>query len=436
MKKRRAMSVFRKAATFIQQIAGLGTDREMNYLQQREIKAINMLALGCALLQSGYAIVNLLQAPAIGVINILSVLCLLIVLEFNRRKDYQKAQYCFLAIYALFLGTTNIIYPNSTEHFLVGVAIISMLLIKNNYMLIFSTLFILLCIVIPQYFPTQELIVSQPEKHRLVFNTILGLFCTLAVIAYLKAVRANYHVQLNEQKSKLAQTNQNLQKLFAVISHDLRSPLIGAKQITEAIKANGIPSEQIENIMHSLDRQMGQILDTADGLLTWSKNNMQKMTPTPQSLDLGMAIYRIQQELLTQCALKKLDIEPLLPPKIHLLVDPQHLEIILRNLLGNAIKFSHPGSTIKITADKDEEMTNIYITDFGIGIPQHILETLLLSIQEPAWGTAGERGSGIGLSLVKELVDVNNGKITAKSQLGKYTTFTVSLPHAGFNTSN
>ena len=109
--------------------------------------------------------------------------------------------------------------------------------------------------------------------------------------------------------------------------------------------------------------------------------------------------------------------------------DPNALLTIVRNLLHNAIKFSHPAGTITIKARAGDHLVHLTITDTGVGIPPERLQTLFdLSTRQSKEGTAGEKGTGLGLHITKELVNINKGQLSVKSQLGEGTSFTMVFP--------
>ena len=119
------------------------------------------------------------------------------------------------------------------------------------------------------------------------------------------------------------------------------------------------------------------------------------------------------------------------PSGITLYGDLRMIETVLRNLIGNALKYSRPGGTVTITAEAQGAETRISIADSGIGIAPDRLERLFeLEAKRPVPGTSQESGSGIGLILCRDLVEANRGSLSVASELDKGTTVTLLLPSA------
>jgi two-component system sensor histidine kinase/response regulator len=129
-----------------------------------------------------------------------------------------------------------------------------------------------------------------------------------------------------------------------------------------------------------------------------------------------------------QLETKKLKIQTDISSNLTVFVDPDHLNIIVRNIINNAIKFSLNNGIIMIAAQEENNKITLKIKDEGIGISEEKIKRFFEVVQTPSFGTAGERGAGLGLVLVNDLIIQNNGNITVKSKLGEGSTFNITLP--------
>jgi signal transduction histidine kinase len=174
-----------------------------------------------------------------------------------------------------------------------------------------------------------------------------------------------------------------------------------------------------------------EINQTLDDLLFWSKSQLQGITSNPSSFDASEVIKSVMT-LSEEIILKKgiqLTIDYQTSEMIWCDVD--HLTIVIRNLIQNAIKFTPKGQQLAITTSSENNMICISIADTGKGMDETTLKNLREGmIVESYLGTAGEVGTGLGLSLVSEMVSKNNGKMEVKSQLGVGTEITILIPKA------
>ncbi len=413
---------------FLHQVVNIGISDELTYISRREIKLLNSIAFGCIVLISIYAAVNLFVYPMLGIINVLTVIGIFLVFRFNHLRKYQLAKFWFLILLSVFFSVTNFIYPNSTEYYLLCLATVCLLLFKKNYIVVIIIVFVLLATIIPKFYPIESIIVKEVSELRIVLNSVLGLLCMLGIISYLKSIQADYQNQLSEQKNKLEESNRTMERLFAMLSHDIRSPLIGAKQAVEIILLKDLPQERQNRILENIKKQLTAMYTNIDGLLLWSKNNVQKIVPVPENINLVSCFSGLEDEFILQASTKNIIFRLQLTEEITVFADRQHLNLILRNLMANALKFSHCDSNIDIEARTTPNEIEIAVIDYGVGIPENKIGTLFKHIQEPAWGTAGEKGTGLGLTLIHDLVSLNNGSIRVTSERDDKTVFYVKLP--------
>lgn len=236
-----------------------------------------------------------------------------------------------------------------------------------------------------------------------------------------------------DQAAKLKELNATKDKFFSIISHDLKSPfnaLLGFSKILadpdETLSAN-----EIRTIGSSLYRQLTSLYNLLINLLTWSKLQVKKNTVNPRSINLSDAMKRVIELYSGDIHRKELHLINMVTNEKKLFVDPEMLNSILMNILSNAIKFTPVNGKIGIHAQVTGVMTRITIHDSGVGFHPEILTNVFrIDAYSSTQGTLGERGTGLGLVLCKEMVEQNRGSLNIDSEEGKGTTVTITLPNS------
>ncbi|MHC1775500.1 MAG: response regulator [Lentimicrobium sp.] len=250
--------------------------------------------------------------------------------------------------------------------------------------------------------------------------------------------RVSTHIELKQsrdlifrQKTELTHLLATKDKLFSIISHDLRSPFAGLLTMIN-IMVEGFDTYEKEELRVS----MKLIRDTSEqmhtlmqNLLNWAKLQTSALEYKPTKLKLESLIRKSTDVLTLNSSKKGVQFNSEISDNFYVMADPDLLRIILHNLLVNAIKFSYSGGTIHISCASDQNSITISISDNGVGMTQSQRENLFnpgnyLSTA----GTANEPGSGLGLILCKEMIEKMNGKIGVESWQGTGSTFWISLP--------
>jgi PAS domain S-box-containing protein len=220
-------------------------------------------------------------------------------------------------------------------------------------------------------------------------------------------------------------------KLFSIVSHDLRSPINGILGLTGLIveETESFSKDHIREIAKSIHTSAGSIIQLLQGLLEWSQLQRGNISFNPQTeilLDSVMKCLNVLNELAKA---KNIDIQCDIAKSIRVFADKQMLETVIRNLLTNAIKFTPKGGRIAIIASETSlDKITVSVSDDGIGMNAGILGKLFsLSAKINRKGTEGELSSGLGLILCKELIEKHGGKIWAESEENKGSTFFFTL---------
>lgn len=233
------------------------------------------------------------------------------------------------------------------------------------------------------------------------------------------------------KNQELQKFNSAKEKLFSIIAHDVKSPIIGLKSSLDLLNKDIISVEEFKSLSFELAQRVGQLQNNLDNLLQWSQSQMLGITAKPEQCSLQTILLDCLGLLQQNLENKKIKIETGITDSVNIYADPNHVRLVLRNLISNAIKFSYPEHTIFIMAETNKDEVVICVKDTGVGMTQSSTDKIFDALQlNSQYGTANEKGTGLGLQMCKEFLEQNNGKIWVQSELGKGSTFCFSLPKA------
>jgi two-component system sensor histidine kinase/response regulator len=244
--------------------------------------------------------------------------------------------------------------------------------------------------------------------------------------------------ELRRAKERTETANVQLQKLnaskdtfFSIIAHDLRGPLSSLHELTQHIEENldSYDTEELKELIVLQKNSAETLYKLLENLLTWSRVQRGALTYQPQPINICWFIAR-NVELLTLPARKKqITLQNLVTEELFVYADFNMVDTVVRNLISNAIKFTHPGGSVTISAQQGEQFIEIAVADTGIGIEEeHLSELFRIDVRYKRTGTDMEEGTGLGLILCKEFIEKHGCEIWVESQVGKGTTFRFSLP--------
>jgi signal transduction histidine kinase len=235
------------------------------------------------------------------------------------------------------------------------------------------------------------------------------------------------NIQINQQKDELQTLNNVKDRLFSIISHDLRNPLVTLRTYLSLADNDALPAEKKQQFKTQTMQAVLQTSDMLDNLLAWAnlqiKNTKANITPVNVNDAVQDAINIVQAQAQQKNIAIQKDIQAAV-----VLADEHILAIALRNILTNAVKYSNEGQHIFITSLKENEQVSLSVTDEGVGMTAEQLQQLQQSESESTKGTQGEKGSGLGIFLVKELLTKTYGHLIIKSEKDKGSSFIINLP--------
>jgi signal transduction histidine kinase/ligand-binding sensor domain-containing protein len=230
--------------------------------------------------------------------------------------------------------------------------------------------------------------------------------------------------------AELEGLNQTKNKLFSIISHDLRSPFAGILGILELLsdKETKIEEERKTELLVMAKNSAENTFELLENLLTWAHSQMKKTMSKPEQQNLSNILDKNIQLKKASAQQKEIEIHKNFPNELEAWFDQDMVNTVIRNLLNNAIKFTHPGGKITISAFSDNGEVKVSIADTGVGIPPEDEGSLFYDTNTSRKGTMGEKGTGLGLIICREFVEKNAGRIWMTANQPKGTVFNFTLP--------
>jgi len=244
------------------------------------------------------------------------------------------------------------------------------------------------------------------------------------------------HKALLDQKQLIEAQTANLQKvsdlkdkLFAVIGHDLRSPVANLSNIIEMFEDGYLTADEVHDLMKNLNPVVKGVQLTLSNLVEWAGSQIKGINVNSSNVDIFLLGVEMEQTFIPALQVKSLEFINNAYPGRGAIADENHLKVILRNLISNAIKFTPDNGVITLGTTIENNELIINVTDSGKGMTEEEVSKLFfINTHFSNSGTSGEKGTGIGLLLCKELVELNGGKLCVKSKPGKGSTFYFNLP--------
>jgi signal transduction histidine kinase len=265
------------------------------------------------------------------------------------------------------------------------------------------------------------------------------IYVAIFLVAYFfkidyKILRENFK-KLNLQKQviesqaeELKIVNSTKNRLFSIISsHDLRSPLASLKNVMQLVEKEHISMQEFKELSIHIKQNVDNLSGMLENLLFWSLSQLEEIKPNLRPFDLDLIVGETLSIFKENALQKQIDLANLSAKNLQAYGDEYQIRTVLINLVNNALKFTPQHGKIVIDSSIDGQFITLKIMDSGIGIEK---DELMQIFSNPTInsGTAGEKGTGFGLFLCKELIEKNGGNIEIESVIGKGTTIILLLP--------
>lgn len=278
------------------------------------------------------------------------------------------------------------------------------------------------------------------QVQQIKFDSRIKLFLTIAtililiialVIFYNQRKTKRLNIIINNQKRELEQLSKVKDRIFSVVSHDMRTPVNSLISFMQLLEGGNIEQEKLKRYAVSLKNNLTYTSTMMENLLNWAASQMQGFNPYLQSLDICELINEVILSLQHHANEKSLAIENLVPAKTFCKVDSNMFMLVIRNIVSNAIKFTPNGGVITIGAIPTENTLEIKISDTGIGLKsaqiEHFNQHGYSGVGMSTLGTNKEKGTGLGLLLSRTFISLMDGEISAGINLTGGSYFKITL---------
>lgn len=236
------------------------------------------------------------------------------------------------------------------------------------------------------------------------------------------------NLRIVKQNQELESLSAEKSKLMSIIAHDLRSPLSSIQGYLELLSSYGLNETEKIDIEKDLLHATKDTLELLTKLLAWSKSQLHGIAAYPQHLNVADVLSDTLDFEKTVASSKDILLDYSFDPDLTIYADKDMMQLIIRNFVGNAIKFTHKGGVISVSAKTEPDKCVISIKDTGIGIPTERQQDLFSLKAESSFGTKGEKGVGLGLLLCVEYIKAQNGEIWFESIPDQGSCFYISIP--------
>jgi two-component system sensor histidine kinase/response regulator len=285
-----------------------------------------------------------------------------------------------------------------------------------------------------------ELANRQAQQEKMVFGILAAVIFISMVSVIILIVRNNRqrkettrllqekNIEIAQQNKKLQEVNDIKDKFFSIISHDLRSPLSSLKGLLGLVIRNEISENEFKSFAEKLHHLVIGTNETIENLLQWSHSQMVGWNYAPDIIPLHPLVEKCTVLFSEAAKIKNIELTNEVNESELIFAEVNQIELIIRNLIHNALKFTSEGGSIRITANGTTDFVEVCVIDTGMGMsPDQVSHLFQQTETHTTRGTQGERGTGLGLLLCKEMVTNNGGKISVTSEIGKGSVFHIFL---------
>lgn len=245
--------------------------------------------------------------------------------------------------------------------------------------------------------------------------------------------RINMQLELQWQQEELRLLNASKDKFFSIVAHDIKNPFTALKLSSGLVKwkYDSLPPEKLKHYFMEIANNIEKVVTISVNLLDWARAQSGKLEVNPEPVLVSEIIEENLGFVKTQAENKHIALINDSIEDFTLYVDRAQINTVLRNLLTNALKFTHEGGEVKLSCKADSTHGIISVIDSGVGMSEEVRKSIFrMDAKHSTLGTSGEVGTGLGLLLCKEFVEKNNGKIGVDSTINRGSTFWFSAPLA------
>lgn len=415
---------------FLHYIINVGVNPANSIAKNRQLRVVNTVACVGGSVSLIFGIINIFGGNwLLAGINACTAICVYGLLYFNSRGQYELGPLISMSVCSLQFTASSLLFNNNMEFYLLLIICLALVLLDDARVMATLIVFnILLFLVAWKLAP--HVVVHQATENRRFVNLMIWLCLLMGCLYFFRSQIMSYLHELETKNRQLDGLNKTKEKLFSVIAHDMRSPIASLGASLDLLNEQVLSQEEFADFSGLLTVQLKNLQDNLDVLLQWSHSQLKGIEVNPVRVDVGVVVEEVLVFLRPLMQQKSIALEWVAPEQpVVVVVDRDHLHLILRNLLSNAIKFSYPYGTIAFSLHTTLREVLLGVHDFGTGMTPEIMANLFISTNiHSTSGTQNEKGIGLGLGLSQEFAQKNGGRITVQSTAGKGSSFILHLP--------
>ncbi len=436
-------------------IKSIGYAETMDDYEKRKLGVFNQVNFLGVIVGLSVSIAGLFDdqdLPGIAsVVAFSPVIISLAVLLFNYYKKYEWARIIYFSLYPVL---TFLVYKSGMdlglELFFILYAALAVFYMQKAVNAVFSFVLSSGCYLATYVFAGEYTYrLSNTFFPFYVFVHVLAIVLLFFALFWLKRENIGYQFSILKKNDELHLTNLEIEKqkkeigekaeqlieldalknkLFSVISHDLRGPMYAQRNIFQNVVKYDLPGDQLKEYVPEILADMNATLALMDNLLHWSKSQMQSEVINMELIDMSAIAANVTELLLPQAKGKGVHLINKLDAPAYLKADKDMMNVVVRNLLSNAIKFTNHDGEVIISSKETNNFIEISISDTGVGMTEEVLKKITENNFYSTRGTKNESGTGLGLRLCGEFLVKNNSSLLVKSEPGKGSIFSFKFP--------
>ena len=243
--------------------------------------------------------------------------------------------------------------------------------------------------------------------------------------------------QIEKAKIDLEQINKAKDDFISIIGHDIKNPLSGMRSLLQMLRdeVDTTSNEDAKEVVDTCIKTSDDLMKLFEDLMQWGKSKIGQSVINKTMNNIHDIVEQVKGQIDINLKQKNIELINIIPDSRLLLVDPDIMKTVFRNLISNAMKFSYPGGRIVVRENGDRELNGFpavefEVEDFGTGMkPEKCQKLFQLGVKVSDLGTHNEQGTGLGLILCKEFIERHGGTISVESEFGKGTKFKIVLPN-------
>lgn len=415
---------------------------------ERESNGLKLIFIALAIVNPAFIALDFvrLEIPISSVYTrtILEIIFIGVILIHVRLKKDNVVGYQILFVLSSFITHIYLLisdYVNQGEYYELFVANTTILVLLINasfislrfrHSIILNLLVIIIFTLYSTYF-SSEPYQSEQIPFVLIFFVICSILSYLLERISRSLFKRNQFIEeqnrvIAEKNKELSTQNELKNSLMSILTHDIKSPLSSLEMLLDLKSKDVITQEDTISHFNKVGRSVKSISQFVSNMILWIKSQMDGLHVKRTEVNVKLLVDEICILLSEQAAQKNISIDNNISEKQSILLDKEMTSIVVRNILSNAIKFSHKGGKVTIQELNKGDIFKIQIIDAGIGMDEDQLNSLFsMDVKESSFGTGNETGTGLGLLLSYNLMRKMEGDLECKSIPSKGSIFTISL---------